>query len=117
MKVVRFEKKGGAVSIKVTVETDGGIQWKCVYTADGKQFHDTQGQPGVHALGMPAELEMDYNKWDFRLLNQSNKAQGYNVKIVWEQDGNQIDSWDEKGSIPAEDPAKLETDDCLLEGF
>ena len=116
MKVVKFNKTGGAVSIKVTVGGDNGIQWKCVYTADGKQFQDKQGLPNVHALGMPPELDMDYNKWDFRLLNQSNKAQGYDLKIVWEQDGKPLDTWEKKGSIPIEKPAKLETDDCLLEG-
>ena len=114
MKVVRFNKSGGAVSIKITVT--GLVAWKYVYRADEKKYSGVAGQSNQHAIGLPGELELDYNKWVFRLLNQADADQPYHLVIVWEQDGGQIDQWEANGSLTTTDRAKRVTDDCILEG-
>ncbi len=115
MRDLAFRMDGGPVIIKITIE--GLVSRKYTYYADEKRFKGDAAEPCTHALGMPADLHLDRNKWVFRMANQDNEAQGYSISIVWEQDGAEIDNWEKKGSLKPSAPVKEEVDSRDLVGL
>jgi len=111
---LKFKLNGGPVIIRVSVE--GAVSRKYTYFADEKRFKGDAVKPSVHVLGMPPDLHLDYNKWVFRLINQADEALGYTVRIVWEQDGTEIDRWEQKKSLPPGSAVREEADERFLIG-
>jgi len=115
MELIKFENDGGALMIRV--EIGGVVVWRYVYvTEDRKIIRNNKSSPPYdHIVGLPHELDNDAHSWDIQLGNISDDSQDYEVKIIWEQDGNRIHEWQpKKGPLPKGSATVLKGDALLI---
>ena len=115
MQIIRFRSDGGPVTFQFAIH--GLVVWRYRYVGDGAEFvrKSTQGDPPLHALGTPAELQADANSWGVQLASPDAVERAYEVTITWFQDGAVIHQWKRVGKTPA-DEAREERDDAFLMG-
>jgi hypothetical protein len=99
VKLIRFKYDGGPVTVEIAVE--GLVEWRYKYVTDTNRLIRTSEQesPFVHTVGMPDDLHLDSNSWDFKLVNTGDAEAEYAITIRWHQDGEELATWSAGGTL------------------
>ncbi len=84
MKLIPVKSDEGMVSINVKI--DGPVNWNYNYYEDVNFHNDSLLNHGkAHVLGFPYDLMKSKHKWDFMLINPTDKDVDVDVEVTWDQ--------------------------------
>ena len=105
-KLVKFNKKGGIISVQITVSTY--LPWKYKYVGEKSYEADSENNPPKfphkYDLGKPEQMNFRNHAWDVYIFN-AKLEQDYDVKIAWLQEGNNVplEEWKVKSKTKEDD--------------